>query len=106
MQTLYIPQETTAVELVVTDHAVQRYRERTNCKQALDNSIREIIRQRISQGTEVVHKTPQQAALSIIKHGFTKATYIRHNGIVFVITDNNVVTLHKGEANRWKAMQK
>lgn len=86
----------------ITNHAVERYRQRTGCKQS-DDEIRERIRQRLKASEEVQHKTPQLAALSIMKHGFTKAKYYDHGGLIFVVVNERaLVTLHKGEAGRWK----
>jgi hypothetical protein len=87
--------------LIVTKHAIDRYKERTG-KDLPDEYIADRIRSSIRKAKEVKHKNSILSARSLIDHGYEKAIYFKYRKLIFVIVDNTVVTVHKGQANYWK----
>lgn len=90
-------------DIKVTNHAVTRYRERTDSKTLTDQQVRDTIKQLVSKGALVEHKRQEDAVMAIIQHKCEKAYYYRRAGLVFVVSqDNTVLTVHRGEAKKWR----
>jgi len=88
----------------VTNHAVNRWRERTGSKHA-DEKIRVKIRGMVDAGEEMEMKKKFRV-LALIDHRFDDAKYIRgKNGMIFVVVNDTVVTIHNGRADRWERKQ-
>lgn len=88
--------------LEVTKHAIDRYKERSGVKDLPDHYIVDRICTSIKKGKPVTHKNPALAACSLMNHRYQKASYFRHRGLIFVVVDNTVITVHNGQANHWK----
>ena len=87
--------------LTIIPHAIQRYRERTGSKQSEEN-VRKKIFKIILKGCEVKLK-PKYRVIALINHRFENARYFRNSNGMIVVVENNVVkTIHKGTANRWE----
>jgi hypothetical protein len=83
---------------LVSQHAIDRYRERLDCKKS-DEGIRNRIAKKIACAKET-WLMPEHEAPEIMLHGRPSRFY-RLGEIIFVVRDMVVVTLHKGESQRW-----
>ena len=96
-----IEEATLQQTLTVTPHAIQRYRERTGLKQS-EEKVRKKIFKIILEGCEVKLK-PEYRIIALINHRFENARYFTNSNGMIVVVENNVVkTIHKGTANRWE----
>jgi hypothetical protein len=84
----------------VSDHAVKRFRERTNLVRS-DQSIRNRLMDMVNKGIEVKPKK-YYGVVALINHGFRAARYFSYNNFIIVVEDEAIVTVHQGEANRWE----
>ena len=83
---------------LVSQHAIDRYRERLDCKKA-DATIRGRIQKKLALAKEI-HLLPQYEAAEILKHG-RPSRFFRYGSLIFAVRDEVIVTLHEGEAERW-----
>lgn len=89
-------------ELKITNHAVNRFKQRRECN-LNDDAVRKLIKDLLKQAQQVEHKDPSQAVKALIRHNYEKARYFRRSGLIFVLSaDNTVLTVHKGEAKQWR----
>jgi hypothetical protein len=90
-------------DIKVSNHALARYKQRADCTLTDDELIIEELKKRLAGAVLVEHKTPTEAALALIRHNYEPAVYYRRGGIVFVLAkDNTVLTVHRGEAKKWR----
>lgn len=89
---------TTQEQLKVSRHAAIRYCERMGVKntEAAAKSIIELLKD-----AEDVEIKPKFQTAELMDHG-KKAQFKRSLGLVFVICDNTVLTVHEGSAKRWR----
>ncbi len=83
----------------ITDHVIERYRERTGSKKA-DDIIKEKINNIITRAEEIV-LSPAQNIIQLMAHNYVPAKYFKANGFVYVVVDDVVVTVHNNESRRW-----
>lgn len=86
----------------ITQHALDRYRERTGSTKGDEATLNKIA-SRIANAVEYELKE-RFKAVELIDHG-THSRYFRHMEMMFVVDDGVVVTAHKGEADRWVLKQ-
>ena len=85
----------------VTQHAIHRWRERTGSKHP-DDKIRVKILDLVATGEEVVIKK-RFRLLALLDHGCDEAKYMKAtNGMILVVANGAVVTIHNGKADRWE----
>lgn len=81
-----------------TQHAVDRFRERTQSKKS-DATLLQRMRERIERADEFQLK-PRYRIAEALAHN-AHARYFRSNDLMFVIEGGGVVTVHHGKADRW-----
>jgi hypothetical protein len=90
--------------LIITKHAINRYRERTGCKKG-DSNIENKLRV-LFNGSVEVELIKKYAAITIINHHFKPARYFQCADwiiVVEVIGGKNVLrTIHDGKAKHWQ----
>lgn len=87
----------------ITQHAIDRYRERTGTnKGAL--AIVKRIKERLTEAQEWRLKEKWRV-VEMIAHG-AHSKYFRHGDTFFVVEGGVIVTCHKGEADRWEPSPK
>jgi hypothetical protein len=92
-----------ATEIKVSNHALNRYKQRILQRDISDEELRQIIREQVANGVEVEHKSPADAVKALMSHNYERATYYRKSGVVYVLSkDNTVLTVHRGEAQKWR----
>jgi len=86
--------------LIVTQHAINRYRERTDCK-LNDNQIEEKILEYYGK-SEKVDLRPEYKAIALLNHNFKQANYYRFSQFILVVEGMFLKTIHFGQAKkRW-----
>lgn len=89
-------------ELVVSDHAVARFRERTGSGKD-DVYVRNRVLELVGKAKPAKFRKPAYATMALLNHDFERADYRIYNDMVFVIVRNCVMTIHKNESKRWMA---
>lgn len=88
-------------DFIITNHAIQRYRERTGAVYS-DEKCKNKIKKLISAGKEVILK-PEHRVRELLKRQYKDSKYIKNHNLMIVIEDNIVVTIHDNTANKWMA---
>jgi hypothetical protein len=83
----------------MTAHAIERFRERTGSKKS-DGHIAEQVSAAIRVATELELKAKYRA-VELIAHGGQARYFRAPSGLVFVVENEVIVTVHHGEADRW-----
>jgi hypothetical protein len=86
--------------IVISDHAIQRFRERVGFKEESNKNIRYRLRKFLTASSEV-KLNKHYGVLAIINHGFRIARYYQFKQWILVVEDNELKTIHRGEAKRW-----
>jgi len=81
-------------------HAIQRFRERTGSEKS-DEKIRLKLLALWANAKEVKLKR-EYRAIALLNHGLREARYFRAGGFVLVIENDQISTVHNGEAGRWE----
>lgn len=84
----------------VSLHALSRYRERTGTQKS-DQTVCNRITEQLMRAQPMRLK-PEFMAIEMINHGI-HANYWRLGDLMFVVENEVVVTVHRGEADRWIA---
>lgn len=79
-------------------HAIQRFRERTGSKKS-DETVCNSVAAQLSSAKEMVLKLKYRV-IELLAHG-TPARYFQRGELMFVVELGVVVTVHRGEAERW-----
>ena len=83
----------------ITIHAIDRFRERTGCNKS-DEIVCARIAARIVIAAEWQLK-PRYLVIEMLAHeGHSR--FFRDKDLLFVVEDGIIVTIHRGEANRWE----
>jgi len=82
----------------VTQHAIDRFRERSGSNKG-DQTIINRMTTRLQDAEEMELKERYRIN-ELLAHG-TPARYFKHADIIFVIEGGAVVTAHNGQADRW-----
>ena len=84
----------------ISSHALERYRERSGSIKSDDTVIR-LLTERIGKAKEM-ELLPKFKLIEMLAHG-TNTRYFRcQDGMMAVVENDIIVTIHKGEAKRWK----
>ena len=87
--------------IVVSQHAIDRYRDRTGSNKS-SKIIVERIKDQLSKAEEYVLKQKFKV-IALLSHNFEESQYFKtRNGMIFVVLDNTVKTVHEGTADRWE----
>lgn len=87
-------------KLIVTQHAINRYKERTGCKLS-DNQIEKKILDYYGK-SEKVDLSPKYKAIALLNHNFRRASYHRFSQFILVVEGMFLKTIHFGQAKkRW-----
>lgn len=85
--------------LVVSDHALERFRERTGST-ASDITIANTLRSAVENGQEMeLHE--RYRIIELLNHGFKHARFFKYGASLVVVTDNIITTIHNQQAYRW-----
>mgnify|MGYP003418750951 FL=1 len=84
----------------VSNHAIERFRERTGCKKS-DISIQNKLLKFADLGKPAEFRTKGYATLALINHNFERAEYLMYNDWILVIADDCIITIHENESKRW-----
>ena len=82
----------------VTQHAIDRYRERTGSKKS-DEKVCDQLHCRRANAQEMELK-PQFRLIELLAHG-TPSRFFREKDLVLVVENAALVTVHHGQADRW-----
>lgn len=92
--------------LIVTLHALSRWRERrydiTDTTKRTDDEIRVEIGRAFMRARPVRLRKERERALKALRNGGT-ATYHHFDNVVLVVTDDAVVSVYEYERTRWEA---
>lgn len=94
-----------AINTLVTQHAIDRMRNRGNMSQNSDMQIAHRMRIMLRDSDEQKLK-PGHDVIALLNHDFKKARYFRHGKWILVVEDGALKTVHAGEANRWESLRK
>lgn len=86
---------------MVTQHAIARYRERACGDKMSSGKIANILRNIVISGKEVAISDPVKAMRQLLSHDVKPARYYRLNGLIAVVEDRAIVTVHTGNAGKW-----
>ncbi len=88
------------MDVIISPHAIDRFRERTGCKRADDYIVKKL--HEMLEKAEVAEFTHNKYAVkALFNHDFTPANYFMYNNWIFVVVDGEVRTIHNNEAKRW-----
>ena len=85
----------------ISAHAIERFRERTGSKKN-DKSIQKRLLFFLNKSTEVELSKGYYRSIAIINHNFKVATYYQYGEWIMVVESNELKTIHRGEAKRWR----
>lgn len=80
----------------ITNHAINRYLERTLQVQAAKEKISAIV----EKGKEIV-PSPRFSAMKLMNNRYEDAKYLEHGGLIAVVVDEKVITVHRRNAKEW-----
>lgn len=88
--------------LKVSPHAIDRYRERTNCTVRMDAChVKQRLESTFNKSVPAELKKEYRVT-QLLRYGLDKTTEYRIcSNIVFVIVDGVVATVHRNESKRW-----
>jgi hypothetical protein len=92
--------------IVVSDHAIRRYRERTLKKirqPQTDAQIEEILLNLLDRSQKVEPKGIH-ATLALVNHDGVPAQYYERKGWIIVVVNGTIATVHHGETGRWRRL--
>ena len=92
------PLEIAGVCKLVSQHAIDRYRERLGCA-GTDVRVRNRMAKSL-RGAVEVKLLPEYEAGEVFRHG-KPSRWFRRGELIFAVRDEVVTTMHKGEAERW-----
>lgn len=87
--------------ITVTAHAIRRFQERGSGIQC-EMKIAELLRRGVVYGKEQVFKDKNEEMRQMLKHNCLKARFFKENSLIIVLVDNVIMTVHGGEAGKWK----
>lgn len=82
----------------VSQHAIDRFRERTGTTKG-DLSIINQMGRRLTTAEEMV-LLERYRIYELLSHG-RHSRYFRSNDLIFVVEEERILTVHKGQADRW-----
>jgi len=85
----------------VNQHAINRFRERTGCKQP-DEYIRDKLLEMQGKSKEAEFTHPRHVMFALFNHNFERARYFMYNNFLIVVVNGEIKTIHNNEARRWK----
>jgi hypothetical protein len=88
--------------MIITNHAVQRFREHTGVTYSDDKVRRKILK--FYQNSHEVHAKPEYRVAALLNHDLQEARYYKYNwdAYILVVCGENIVTMHRGTAKRWE----
>lgn len=84
----------------LSDHAIQRFKQRTGCK--TDDKAKTALTKFLKRAQEV-ELEDRWRVIQLINHHYQDARYFRWQCWLMVVVNNTVVTIHTATANRWKS---
>ena len=85
----------------VSEHAMKRWKERTGSKQSEEKAAEKIL-DLVASGEKVQLKK-RFRVIALLNHRCEESEYVRAtNGMIFVVANEVVVTIHNGVADRWE----
>ena len=87
--------------VTISAHAIERFRERTGCKKSDDQISKRLLRF-LERSEEAELSKNYYKIVAIINHHFKVAKYYQFGEWVMVVEGNELKTIHRGEAKRWK----
>jgi hypothetical protein len=86
-------------DLVISNHAVRRWRERTGAKYSDDRVKSKMLALlAVAQRAEL---NPVNSVKALLNHDLEEADYYMASNFVFVIVGNTIKTVHGNESGRW-----
>lgn len=85
----------------ITQHAVARWKERTGSKKS-DIGVANRLSEAVAFGHEWELK-PKFKLIEMLAHGHHSQFYM-HGGMIFVVENKTLVTVHTGKADRWQPL--
>ena len=83
----------------ISNHAIERFRERSGTKKN-DKEIARKLCYFLTKAKEVELKK-HYGVIALLNHDFKPAKYYNYNGWILVVEDDELKTIHMGEAGRW-----
>lgn len=90
------------LSFIISNHAIQRYMQRTGCKS--EDRAKNQLQKYLNNASEVFLKK-EFRLMTLLNHRCRESQYYNYNGIILVVADNILVTVHFGEAKRWSNIQ-
>lgn len=84
----------------ITQHALDRYRERTGTRKSDEAILTRIVTRML--GAVEWELKPRFKLTELLAHG-QEARYWREGDLLFVVENQVIVTVHHGTADRWRA---
>ena len=91
----------------VTDHALKRFRARivVNASWSREELITYI--QTLYKKARPAEVVPKFVAQQLLRYGIDKETeYRMYQGLVFIVVENTLLTVHRNETRRWRWKKK
>jgi len=84
----------------VSIHAIQRFRQRTGTNKT-NKEIETRLLELFSKCKTARFKRKEDEVMALLNHHFQIANYFIRSNIVFVVSDDTILTIHNNEAKRW-----
>lgn len=86
--------------VIISPHAIDKFMERSGSKNRTRavKTIRKLI-----DNAEYVEIKDNFRVIQLLNHHCTKTVYKNAHGWILVFVDDTLITIHRGEAKRWKA---
>lgn len=91
--------------LLVTQHAIERYRERTSGPSMSEAKAALKIRAIVLDGEEMVLRNKIESVKQLLAHDLEDARYFKLGAFMAVVANNMIKTVHLAEANKWTKKQ-
>ncbi len=94
------PYKNNAEGLMVTSHAIKRFREKSESQKTSEQ-----IAHRLLSWMEIAKELiPKKhfGTIALLNHDFQEAKYYKHGNWIMVVCNKKLVTIHHGEAGRWR----
>lgn len=86
-------------DLRVSTHAVRRFQERTGTKKRHEHIAQQI--RKMAEFAEMVELKQEFRLSQLLSHKSKQATYLNADGLILVVVDGEIQTVHFGEAKKW-----
>lgn len=86
--------------MIVTNHAIEKWRERTGSKYSEEKVVKKILTG-VYTGKEVFPKGKYKV-LKLLRHKCEPAKYVYNWGLIFVVVGKHIVTVHKNDVGEFE----